>query len=119
VTAETVGAEAVLELLDEVLVFATIVVKGEDLGCTTRTVGDEEAQIGAGGSVLSLVADAALVRPTAGTMAEAGEAALRQLRTTVTSLQPLLPRFGAALEDTVGRGAKGVLDAKELAELIE
>ena len=76
VAAKTVGAEAVLELLDAVLALPTIVVEGEDRRGGTGAVGDEKAQVGAGGGVLGLVADAALVRPGAGAMAETGEAAL-------------------------------------------
>ena len=60
VTAEPVGAKAILELLDAVLALATIVVKGKDLGSTASTVGDEEAEVGSGGGVLSLVTDPAL-----------------------------------------------------------
>ena len=75
-TAEPVSAEAVLELLDAVLALTAIVIKSEDLGRAAGTVGDEEAQVGAGGGVFGLVADAAPARPTAGAVAEAGEAAL-------------------------------------------
>ena len=60
VTAEPVGVKAVLELLDAVLALATIVVKGKDLGSTASTVSDEEAEVGSGGGVLSLVTDPAL-----------------------------------------------------------
>lgn len=59
--AEPVGAEAVLELLDAVLALTAIVVKGKDLRGATGTVRDQEAEIGSGGGVLGLVADAALV----------------------------------------------------------
>src|SRR5713226_1800802 len=52
-------------------------------------------------------------------MAEAGKAALWELRTTIASLQLFLPRFGALLEDAVGGDADGILDLEELAELIE
>src|SRR2546422_631949 len=52
-------------------------------------------------------------------MAEAGKAALWELRTTIASLQLFLPRLGALLEDAVGGDADGVLDAEELAELVE
>jgi len=52
-------------------------------------------------------------------MAEAGEAALRQLRAAIAPLQLLLPRFGAVLKDAVGGDAEGVLNAEELAELVE
>src|SRR5579864_709512 len=76
VAAKAVGAKAVLELLDAVLAFPAIVVESKNGGGRTGTVGDEETQVGAGGGVLGLVADAALVRPGAGAMAEAGEAAL-------------------------------------------
>jgi len=77
VTAQAVGAESVLELLDAVLTLAAIVVESKDLRGTTGAVGNHEAQVGSGGGVFGLVADAALARPTAGTMAEAGKAALR------------------------------------------
>src|SRR3989440_10216503 len=83
VTAQAVGAETVLELLDAVLTFAAIVVESEDLRGTTRAVGNHEAQVGSDGGVFGLVADAALARPTAGAMAEAGKAALWELRTTI------------------------------------
>ena len=77
VTAQAVGAETVLELLDAVLTLAAIVVESEDLRGTTGSIGDEKAQIGSDGGVLGFVTDTALVRPTAGAMAEAGETALR------------------------------------------
>ena len=83
VTAQTVGAKAVLELLDAVLALPAIVVESEDLGGASGTVGNHEAQVGSSGGVLGLVADAAQARPTAGTMAEAGETALGKLRTTI------------------------------------
>ncbi len=76
VTAQAVGAEAVFELLDAILALPAIVVESEDPGGTSVAVGDQEAQVGSGSGVLSLVADAALARPTAGAMAEAGKAAL-------------------------------------------
>ena len=75
-TAQAVGAKTVLEFLDAVLAFAAIIVEGEDLGSATGTVGDEETQVGAGGGVFGFVADAALARPGAGAMTEAGETAL-------------------------------------------
>jgi len=76
VTAQAVGAEAVFELLDAILALPAIVVESEDPGGRSVAVGDQEAQVGSGSGVLSLVADAALARPTAGAMAEAGKAAL-------------------------------------------
>jgi hypothetical protein len=77
VTTQTVGAEAVFKLLDAVLALATVVVEGENLRGADGAIGDEETQVGTGRRVLCLVADAALVGPAAGAMAEAGEAALR------------------------------------------
>ena len=119
VTAQAVGAEAVFELLDAVLTLAAIVVESEDLRGTTGAVGNHEAQVGSDGGVLGLVADAALARPTAGAMAEAGKAALRELRTAIAPLQLFLPRFGALLEDAVSGDADGILDGEELTELVE
>ena len=85
VAAQPVSAEAILKLLDTVLALAAIVVKSKDFGGATGAVGDQEAQVGADCGVLGLVADAALVRPAAGAMAEAGEAALRDLSTPIAS----------------------------------
>jgi len=119
VTAQAVGAEAVLELLDAVLALAAIVVESQDLGGTSGPVSNYEAQVGSGGGVFGLVADAAQARPTAGAVAEAGEAALRKLSAAIALLQPLLPPFRTTFEDTVGGDADGVLDLEELAELIE
>ena len=79
VTAQAVGAKAVLELLDAVLALAAIVVESEDFGGASGAVGNHEAQVGSGGGVLGLVADAAQARPTAGAVRETGEAALRKL----------------------------------------
>src|SRR5213593_1683763 len=95
VTAQAVGAEAVLKFLDAILTLAAVVVEGEDRGGTTGAVGNHEAQVGSGGGVFGLVADAALARPGAGTMAEAGKAALRHLGAAIAPLQLFLPRFGA------------------------
>src|SRR5438132_9095558 len=86
VTAQAVGAEAVLELLDAVLALAAIVVESEDLGGPASAVSHHEAQVGSGGGVFRLVADAALMGPTAGAMAETGTAALRHLRTAIAPL---------------------------------
>src|SRR5205823_10346382 len=113
------GAKAVLELLDGVLALAAIVVESEDFGGTSGAVRNHEAQVGSGGGVFGLVADAALARPTAGAVAEAGKAALRKLRAAIAPFQPLLPRFRAMLEDAVGGDAEGILDRKELAELVK
>lgn len=60
VTAQAIGAEAVLQLLDTVLTFATIIVESKDVGSPAGTVGDDKAQIGPGSGVFGLVADAAL-----------------------------------------------------------
>ena len=76
VTAQTIGAKAVFELLDAILALSAIVVESEDLGSRSGAVGDQKAQVGSGSGMFGLVTDAALVRPTAGAMAEAGKAAL-------------------------------------------
>ena len=119
VAAQAVGAEAVLELLDTVLTLAAIIVESEDLRSATGAVRNYEAQVGSDGGVLGLVADAALARPTAGAMAEAGEAALRELGTAIAVLQLFLPRFGALFKDAVGGNAESILDVEELAELVQ
>ena len=74
--AQAVGAKTVFEFLDAVLALAAIVVEGKDLRGATAAVGNHEAQIGSGRGVLGFVADAALARPAAGAMTEAGEVAL-------------------------------------------
>ena len=78
VAAQPGSAEAILEFLDAVFAFSAFVVEGEDLGAT-----DQKAQVGSRRGVLGLVAEAALVRPTAGAMTEAGKARLRHLRTAI------------------------------------
>ena len=117
--AQAVGAEAILELLDAVLTLAAIIVESEDLGGATGAVSNYEAQVGTGGGVLGLVADAALPRPGTGAVAEAGETALRELGTAIAALQLFLPRFGTLFKDAVGGDADGILDVEELAELVE
>src|SRR5438552_5169642 len=119
VTAQAVGAETVLELLDAVLTLAAVVVESEDLGGTSGAVGNHEAQVGSGGRVLGLVADAALTRPTTGAMAEAGKTALRHLGAAIAAFQPFLPRFRTTLKDAVGGNAESILDLEELAELVQ
>ncbi|HTC79796.1 MAG TPA: hypothetical protein VK657_14370 [Terriglobales bacterium] len=84
-TAQAVSAEAVLELLDAILTFAAMVVESEDLRGATGAVSNHEAQVGSGGGVLGLVANAALARPTAGPVAKARKAALRELGTTIAT----------------------------------
>src|SRR2546422_610509 len=74
VTAQTVGAEAVLELLDAILALPAIVVESADLGGPASAVSQHEAQVGSGGGVFRLVADAALMGPRAGAVAETGKA---------------------------------------------
>jgi hypothetical protein len=61
----------------------------------------------------------ALTRPRAGAVAEAGEAALRELGTAIAPLQLFLPRFGALFKDAVGGDAEGILEVEELTELVE
>ena len=119
VTAEPVGVKTVFELLDTVFAFAAIVVKSKDLGSAAGTVSDEEAQVGARGGMLGFVADAALMRPAASTMAKTGEAALRNSSATIAAGQTFLPRLGAALEDRVGGNAQCILDSEKLAKLIQ
>ena len=75
-TAQPVGAKTVFEFLDAVFTLATFLVEGKDLRGATAAVGNHEAQIGSGGGVLGFVADAALARPAAGAMTEAGVVAL-------------------------------------------
>jgi hypothetical protein len=75
-TAEPVGTEAVLELLNPVLAFSALVVEAKDLGTAARAVGDQEAKIGTGGGVLGFGYDAAQSRPSAGAMAETGKGTL-------------------------------------------
>ena len=58
-TAEPVSMEAVLELLNPVLAFSTLVVKAKDLGTAAGAVADQEAKIGTGGGVLGFGDDAA------------------------------------------------------------
>src|ERR1019366_4726239 len=86
VAAEAVGAEAVFEFFDAVLALAAVVVESEDFGGRSGTAGHDEAQVGSGGGVFGLVADAAPMRPTAGTVAEAGEAALGKLGAAIAAL---------------------------------
>ena len=76
VTAQAIGAKAVLELFDAILALPAIVVEREDLGGRSVAVGDQEAQVGSSRGVLGFVADAAPARPAAGAMAETGKAAL-------------------------------------------
>src|SRR5260370_9751322 len=108
VATQTVGAKAILKFLDAVLAFPTVIVEGEDFRSATGTVGNQKAQVGSGGGVLGLVADAALARPTAGTVTKAGKTALRQLGSAIAALELLLPRFGMMFKDTVGGDADGV-----------
>ena len=84
---EAVGAESVFKFLDAVLALAAIVVEGKDLTGTPGAVGHDKAQVGSGGGVFGLVADAALMRPGAGAVAEAGEVALRELGAAITPLE--------------------------------
>ena len=86
VTAQAVSAKAVLEFLDAVLAFAAIVVEGKDLCGATGAAGYEEAEVGASGGMFGFVADATLMRPTVGTMVEAGETALWHLGATIAFL---------------------------------
>jgi len=86
VAAQAIGAKAILEFFDAVLALPAIVVEGEDLGRTAGAVSNQEAQVGSGGGVLGLVADAALMRPTVGAVAEAGKATLRHMGTVIAAL---------------------------------
>lgn len=55
----------------------------------------------------------------AGAMAEAGEAALRQLSAAIAALEFLLQRLGVALEHAVGGDAESVLQLEDIAKVIE
>jgi hypothetical protein len=76
VTAQAVGAKAVLKFLDAIRALSAIVAESEDLRGRSVAVGDQKAQVGSGDDMLGLVTDTAPVRLTAGAMAEAGKAAL-------------------------------------------
>ena len=69
--------------------------------------------------MFGLIADVTLTAPASGAVAEAGQTALRHLRTAIAALQLLLPWFSTVLEDAVGGHAEGILDVKELTELVE
>ena len=119
VTAQAVGAETVLEFLDAVLTLAAIVVESEDLRGTTGAVGNHEAQVGSDGGVFGLVADAALARPTAGAVAEAGESCAAGIGCDDSGAATVSAEVRRALEDELAGMPQCVLDAEELAELIE
>ena len=69
--------------------------------------------------MLGLVTDATLTGPRAGTMGEAGEAALWELAAAIATLQFLLQWFGPTLEHRICGNANNLGNAKELAELVE
>jgi serine/threonine protein kinase len=111
-TAQAVGAEAVLEFLDAVLALAAIVVESENLGGATSAVSNHESQVSSSGGVFGLVADAALARPTAGAMTEAGKAAPYLGSTVIVNAPavPAPPMIGKyEIVDELGRGAMGVV----------
>src|SRR3989454_3231472 len=74
--AQPVGSETVLELLNPVLTLPAIVVEVEERTAAALQVGHQEAQVGAGGGVFGLIADAALTKPALGTVTETGKRAL-------------------------------------------
>src|SRR3989441_7505867 len=117
--AQPVGSETVLELLNPVFTPPAIVVEVEERTAAALQVGHQEAQVGAGGGVFGLIADAALVRPAPGTVTETGKRALGLLGATIAASEPALETSGATLEDRVGGEADDVLEAEELAEFIE
>jgi hypothetical protein len=69
--------------------------------------------------VLGFVTDAALVGPRMSTVPEAGEAALRELASTIPALQFFLQAFGAALKHGIRGNANNILNAEEFSEFIE
>ena len=118
-TAEPVGTEAVLELLNAVLAFSALVVEAKDLGTAARAVGDQETKIGTRGGMLGFGDDAAQSRPGAGAMAEAGEGALGEMGATIAASPATLQSGGATTKHDIGGNANGVVNAEELAELIK
>src|SRR5260370_29036733 len=107
VATQRVGAKAILELIDAVLAFTTVIVESEDLGGRPGAVGNHEAQVGSGGGVFGFVADAAQARPAAGAMAEAGKTALRPFRAALATHHLLLARLGSCVDDAGVGGAGG------------
>src|SRR2546422_3049543 len=71
--AQPVGSETVLELLNPVLTLPAIVVELKDRMAAALQVGHQEAQVGAGGGVFGLIADAALTKPALGTVTRSEE----------------------------------------------
>src|SRR5437899_11337100 len=117
--AQPVGSETVLELFNAVFTLSAIVVELKDRMAAALQVGHQEAQVGAGGGVFGLIADAALTKPALGTVTETGKRALGLPGATIAASEPALETSGAALEDRVGGEADDVLEAEELAEFIE
>ena len=117
--AEPVSIEPVLELFNPVLTLPTIVIEAKDRTASAFLVGHQEAQVGTGLGVFGLVADAALMRPAPSPVRKTGKRALRVPRATITTSELALQANGSTLEGRVGRDADHVLDAEELAELIE
>src|SRR5207245_274713 len=81
--AQPVGSETVLELLNAVFTLSAIVVELKDRMAAALQVGHQEAQVGAGGGVFGLIADAALTKPALGTVTETGKRALGLLGATI------------------------------------
>src|SRR2546422_403842 len=96
--AQPVGSETVLELFNAVFTLSAIVVELKDRMAAALQVGHQEAQVGAGGGVFGLIADAALTKPALGTVTETGKRALGLPGATIAASEPALETSGAALE---------------------
>ena len=117
--AEPVRIETVLELFNAVLALPAIIIEVEDRPAATLLVGHQESQVGAGFGVFGFVADAALMEPALSPVQKTRKRALRLPTATIAASDLLPETSGSALEDRVGRHANDVLNAEELAELLE
>jgi hypothetical protein len=117
--AEPVRIETVLEFFNAVLAFPATVVELEDRPAAALLVGHQESQVRTGFGVFGFIANAALMKPTPSPVRKAGKRTLRLSGAVIATSESALETSGSTLEDRVGRNANHVLDAEELAELIE
>src|SRR5205807_10434113 len=96
--AQPVGSETVLELFNPVLTLPAIVVELKDRMAAALQVGHQEAQVGAGGGVFALIADAARVRQAPGPVRETGKRALGRLGARIAASERAVETSGATLE---------------------
>lgn len=118
-TGEAVGAQGVLQLVNEAFRRAPVAVEAPQVHRQPLHVAHKEAAVGPFRVDLDLVDDAPFAAPGAGLVPEAGHVAARLARPFESSAELLKVPVGMGPEGLVGGYADQVAEPVSLAELVE